>query len=481
MLERGRRIAKKYVLERPAGFGGMAEVWVATNQATGAEVCVKLLVLEGSGDEDEEEAALRFRREAHAAASLSHRAIVRVFDLLELDERGELLPAGARAPRAYAIVMELLHGETLGDVLARRGAVPLEEALDIFSPILSALGHAHRASVIHRDLKPDNIFLATEPDGHVIPKVLDFGVSKLEGAAAITVDGVIVGTPCFMSPEQAKGARRIDARSDVFSAGVLLYTALGGSNPFEGASTFAETVDAVLRRRLAPIAELPGPIWSVIERATEKDPARRFADAVELGDALGRAAGRKVTTESEPSFAAAAPSPSRLVEGGGALSGDPPPASAPRAVDPAVTVARSGPGVERGVAAARRWRAAVVAVAVAAAAIGLAAALLVSRGPAAREAPDRASLARGGASAPVVDVDPAPSAPSAASPAAPSPSRPELPADAPPTSAGADAKSGRGAGAARAPSSAGTLRRPASSAAPRRPGEEPHNARDPGF
>lgn len=464
VLERGRIVAKKYVLERPAGFGGMAELWVATNQATGAEVCVKLLVLADSGDGYEEEAALRFRREAHAAASLSHRAIVRVFDLLELDEHGDALSPGARAPRAYAIVMELLHGETLGDLLARRGAVPVEEALDLLFPIMSALGHAHRASVVHRDLKPDNIFLASEPDGHVIPKVLDFGVSKLEGGAAITVDGVIVGTPCFMSPEQAKGARRIDARSDVFSAGILLYTVLKGENPFEGAPTFAATVDAVLRRQLEPIAALPAPIWEVIARATEKDPARRFADAVEMGDALRRAAGRKAATESEPSLVAAAPSASRRLVDGVEPDDEP----APRGASAVAPVA------------ARRRRAVVAAAAGAAAAVGLTAALLASLGGrdagAPREPRARVGEVVTGAGAPEGD-------PAATGAASSDPASSAAPGDDAPASAAARPSRALGTKATRAPAARppAAPRRPAGSAAPRRPGEEPHNARDPGF
>jgi serine/threonine-protein kinase len=271
----------------------MSQVWVATNQATGAEVCVKLLVAGGDGAD---EAVERFRREAHAAAKLSHRAIVTVFDLLELDAEGEVTKG---PPAAYAIVMELLHGETLGERLAKRGKLPLEEALDIFLPVVSALGHAHRAAVIHRDIKPDNIFLARDPDGHVTPKVLDFGVSKLESARTITVDGVIVGTPSFMSPEQAKGAHQIDARSDVFSAGILFYMMLTGKNPFE-APNFSSVLDAVLRREVPPIEDIPRAIWAVIEQAVRKDPAARFADATEMSIALRKAAGRKATTESNP-------------------------------------------------------------------------------------------------------------------------------------------------------------------------------------
>lgn len=296
LFEAGKVLAKKYLLERPAGFGGMAQLWVATNQATGAEVCVKLLIPSG---EDRGEAVERFRREAHAAAMLSHRAIVRVFDLLELDENGETTKDAARA---YAIVMELLHGETLGDCLAKRGAIPLDEALDLFLPIVSALAHAHRAAVIHRDIKPDNIFLSREPDGQIIPKVLDFGVSKLSNAEAITIDGVLVGTPCFMSPEQAKGVRQLDARSDVFSAGILFYTMLTGRNPFEDAPTFAAVVEAVLRKQVRPIDGVSEEIWAVIERSTGKDPAARFADATEMSIALRKASGRKAITESNPAL-----------------------------------------------------------------------------------------------------------------------------------------------------------------------------------
>ena len=118
-------------------------------------------------------------------------------------------------------------------------------------PFLSALAHAHRAGVVHRDLKPDNIFLATDPDGHVIPKVLDFGVSKIESdgdaRSALTLDGVMLGTPSFMSPEQARGARDVDARSDVFSAGILFYMMLAGKNPFESES-FHSVVSAIIHR-----------------------------------------------------------------------------------------------------------------------------------------------------------------------------------------------------------------------------------------
>jgi serine/threonine protein kinase len=289
-LEEGTLLARKYRLLRTAGFGGMAQLWVAKNEATAAEVCVKVLVPDKSDDESVE----RFRREAYAAARLSHRAIVRVFDLIELGATGEVVTDGKIS--ALAIVMELLHGETLADLLMKKGKLPLEEALDIALPFLSALAHAHRAGVVHRDLKPDNIFLATDPDGQVIPKVLDFGVSKLEQERSITQDGVMLGTPSFMSPEQARGARNVDARSDVFSAGIVLYMMLSGKNPFES-DTFHSVVTAILQETPPPLPGLPEAVQAILDKALAKDPAARYADATELGLALRRAAGRSSFTD----------------------------------------------------------------------------------------------------------------------------------------------------------------------------------------
>ena len=291
-LAEGAVLARKYRLERPAGFGGMAQLWVATNLATGAEVCVKVLVPGVCG----EEAVERFRREAHAAARLTHRAIIRIFDLLELTEDGDL--ASGEEPAVLAIVMELLHGQTLGDAMVNRGKVTVEEALDIAVPVISALAHAHRAGVVHRDIKPDNIFLATDPDGLVIPKVLDFGISKFSApdAQVITMDGVMLGTPSFMSPEQANGSRHVDARTDVFSAGIVLYMMVAGQNPFE-CEGFQSVLAAIMRRDPPKPPELPDAIWNVLTMALAKDPDARFADCTEFGIALRRAAGRFSPTD----------------------------------------------------------------------------------------------------------------------------------------------------------------------------------------
>ena len=470
VLEPGRTIAKKYVLDRPAGFGGMAQLWVATNPATGAEVCVKLLVPDPEKGHDEELVA-RFRREAHAVASLSHRAIVRVFDLLEIDETGAAMKDKTREPYGYAIVMELLRGENLGDVLAKRGKIPTEEALDLFLPVLSALGHAHRAAIIHRDLKPDNIFLATEPDGHVIPKVLDFGVSKLEGGATITIDGVVVGTPSFMSPEQAKGARSIDARSDVFSAGILFYMMVGGRNPFDDGSTFASTVEAVLRREVPPIPELAPEIWSVIERAIRKDPAARFGDATEMSIALRKASGRRSPTESDPNIPLPAVASHSVVEPGSGSGTNEMPASS----------VLSRPDASDG--AARRRRTIVAGIVGACGAVIVAALVTVLSGPRASGTSDVARQESGPSTSAVTVAQGVDTVAESAPADTVAASGPVAPAVTPATSGSvAPPVVPRGRASVQPAGAARSAVAPRRQSAPvRKPGEEPHKARDPGF
>ena len=135
--------------------------------------------------------------------------------------------------------MELLRGETLASHMDAKRRFTLEETMAIVLPLLSALAHAHAQGIVHRDLKPDNVFLVVDPDGHVIPKILDFGISKLMQPAApkITTDGSMLGTPNYMSPEQARGQADVNARSDVFAAGILVYEMLSGDNPFATGAT----------------------------------------------------------------------------------------------------------------------------------------------------------------------------------------------------------------------------------------------------
>jgi serine/threonine-protein kinase len=278
-LEPGLLLAEKYRLLRPAGFGGMGAVWVARNEATAAEVAVKVLVLSREGVDDE--AIARFRREAHAAAQLYHRGIVRIFDLVELDSPGEEM---------LVLVMELLRGETLANEMDRKRRFSLEETLAIAFPLLSALAHAHAQGIVHRDFKPENVFLAVDPDGHVTPKILDFGISKLlqPQAPKITTDGAMLGTPNYMAPEQARGRADVDARCDIFSAGIVLYEMLSGANPFASGS-YHSVVAAILERDPDPIPGLAEEVWRVLRRSLEKEATLRYADASELAMALKRA------------------------------------------------------------------------------------------------------------------------------------------------------------------------------------------------
>ena len=270
VLEAG-EVLDKYKLVRPLAAGGMAHVWVAKNLATGAELALKVLLEDAP---QLPEASARFRREAHAASRLRHRAIVRVFDLVEV-------------PGAMVIVMELLHGETLGARLDREGKLDVADAAEVLLPILSALSHAHQVGIVHRDLKPDNIFLAREPDGEIIPKLLDFGISKLERASlpVITTDGNPLGTPGYMSPEQVRGAGDATPASDVFTMGTLLHRTLSGKNPFADES-YHSVVAAILERDAPAIPGLPGPVHDVLERCLAKEPGDRYANAGELKRAL---------------------------------------------------------------------------------------------------------------------------------------------------------------------------------------------------
>lgn len=271
VLEPGTVLANKYRLTHKTGVGGMGTVWSALNLATGAQVAIKLMLPELARYA---EAVDRFRHEAHATAQLSHRGIVRIFDLIEFGES-----------RSIAIVMELLRGRTLAAVLDERERLPLKDSLEIILPLLSALSYAHAAGVVHRDLKPDNVFLAVDPDGLVTPKILDFGISKLCFTdRAATREGCAIGTPGYMSPEQAKGLSSVDGRSDLFNVGILLYEMLSGKNPF--APCRRDKLAEVMKRVPKPLRGVSAEMQRVVFRALAKDPELRFADATQLARAL---------------------------------------------------------------------------------------------------------------------------------------------------------------------------------------------------
>jgi serine/threonine protein kinase len=269
-LTPGDVVGGKYVLLRPLGTGGMGEVWMATNASTGADVAVKALLPELALSSA---ALARFRDEAYATAMLSHRGIVRVFDLVEV----------APGAGSLLIVMELLRGHTLAQRLATLGPLCVAEALAVALPILSALSHAHGAGIVHRDVKPDNVFLSIEPDGQVFPKLVDFGISQLrQWGASSPSDGIVVGTPWYMSPEQARG-EEVDARCDVFGVGVLLYECLSGINPLRIGEA---TSSAGERSGPVPLGAVPASLRAVIARALAERREDRFSTAAELAEAL---------------------------------------------------------------------------------------------------------------------------------------------------------------------------------------------------
>jgi serine/threonine protein kinase len=270
-----RVVGNKVRLERKIGSGGMGDVWRGKHLVTGAEVAVKVLEPSTHPDED---AAERFRTEAHVSALLAHPSIVRVFDLFE-EKDGTL-----------ALVMELLVGRTLDERLSRDGPLEPDVAVAIGAPILGALDHAHAVGVIHRDVKPGNVFLHVEPDGRVTPKLLDFGVAKSAASKVQTMDGRILGTSRYVSPEQARG-ETLDGRSDLFSMAVVLYEAMTGESPF-AARDAARALENVIERVVDAHERIPPRVWLVLQKSLAKQAYARYASASAMADALVGATGK---------------------------------------------------------------------------------------------------------------------------------------------------------------------------------------------
>jgi serine/threonine-protein kinase len=271
-LATDRTLGGRYRLVESIARGGMAEVWEAHDDVLARPVAVKVLHPHLADDDGFVE---RFRREAVAAARLTHPGIVATFD------------AGADDGVAY-IVMELIRGHTLRQ--AMEGApMPAAEAVRIATAVADALEHAHRAGLVHRDVKPANILLCEAPTGGVRVKVADFGIAKLQsGGSDLTQTGAVVGTAKYLSPEQVEG-RSPDARSDVYALGVVLYEMLCGRPPFVGETELATALQHVQAMPSPPRqlrAGIPRPLEQVVLRAMAKDPADRFQSAADLRGAL---------------------------------------------------------------------------------------------------------------------------------------------------------------------------------------------------
>ena len=269
--------------------GGMGAVYRAQHAVLERIVAVKLLRPDLSANE---ELVGRFINEAKAASAIRHPGIIEVLDF-----------GHASDGRAY-FVMEMLEGETLAHRIEARGKLTEREAVVIARDIANALTAAHGMGIVHRDLKPDNVFLIPDPDLGERPKVLDFGIAKLADGARYTQTGMLMGTPAYMAPEQARAAGAIDSRADLYSLGCMLYEMLVGEPPFVavGAGEIVAlqlfgTVEAPSQR----VAGVSAAMDRVVMRLLEKEPAERFQTAGEVANALAEVLGeRREASESLP-------------------------------------------------------------------------------------------------------------------------------------------------------------------------------------
>lgn len=279
----GELVAGKYRVERVLGQGGMGAVLSARHEQLGQAVALK--VLHPTACESEESVA-RFMREAQLAAALESDHVVRIFDVGTLEDGVPFM------------VMERLLGEDLGQVLERRGPLPVEAAVECVYQATLGVADAHAAGFVHRDLKPSNLFLTRRRDGSAWVKVLDFGISKAMtdsvGDIHLTRTRTIVGSPLYMSPEQVRNSKRVDLRSDLWSLGVILHELLSGKPPFDG-----ETLPGVCARIAAdppdPLGrdDVPDELRELLDRCLQKDPDRRFGSALELSEALAALRSKK--------------------------------------------------------------------------------------------------------------------------------------------------------------------------------------------
>jgi serine/threonine protein kinase len=273
----GDLIAGKYRLEKVAGEGGMGIVYAAQHLVLRQRVAVKVLLPDAASSELVVE---RFAREAQAAARIQSEHVARVMD------------AGATATGAPFLVMEYLEGCDLEELLSVEGPLPLTDVVDYLMQALEALAHAHAVGLVHRDIKPANLFLAVRPDGGNVIKMLDFGISKAMRSTPeqkVLTGQAVLGSPVYMSPEQLRNAKDIDARADIWSLGVVAYELLCGKPPFDGDGV-GEIFAAILEKDPQPVHvvnwRLPPEVSAVIAKCLQRKPEDRWNDAAQLARAL---------------------------------------------------------------------------------------------------------------------------------------------------------------------------------------------------
>jgi len=334
----GETLCGKYLLQERLGQGGMGQVYRARNVLVGREVAIKVLRKEYAKNPT---IVTRFLREAQAANIVRHTNVVDVLDI-GTDEGG--IPF---------IVQELLHGQDLASyVRDALGKLSLRETMRFLGPVIEAVASGHERGVVHRDLKPENVFLA-DIDGKVVPKLLDFGISQIRpkaGEEKVTQLGTMMGTPQYMSPEQVRG-KEIDARTDVWSLGVMLYEVLSGRRPFTDPVPALYVaicgMDPVPLRTAAP--DVPHAVSDVVDQCMLRDQSLRYPDARALAQALftayqtarpsgGASGGRIVAAAAAPPSGASHPAPRHA----GSPHPESPPAAPPRA-EPSPTDAEDAP------------------------------------------------------------------------------------------------------------------------------------------
>ncbi|NUP10226.1 MAG: serine/threonine protein kinase [Polyangiaceae bacterium] len=274
MLEKGRVLAGRYELERLLAQGGMGEVWVARHRLLDVSVAVKLMSRKTRTNST---LRARFEREAKVGARLRTPHVVQVLDY-DVDDETPFL------------AMELLEGQDLSAVGKARPRFAFAEAVDLLAQAARGLAAAHEVGIIHRDVKPSNLFLARVSAGQEIVKVLDFGIAKIPDEDKLTRTNVVLGSPAYMSPEQVM-AKPIDARSDVWSLGVVAFWMLAGELPFAGpnATAVSERIVKGDRPSLGDLVRgLPEELDDIFERALALDPKERFASTLELAEELTR-------------------------------------------------------------------------------------------------------------------------------------------------------------------------------------------------
>lgn len=273
----GQTLDNRYRIERLIGRGGMGSVYLARHVVIGRPLAVKIL---DARQLEDGQGFKRVFREAQTAAGIGHPNIVDVVDV------------GTTPYNDPYLVMEYLAGEDLAQLMSRTGPASVPTALAVLEPILRALVAAHGAGIVHRDLKPSNIFLVRHAGAPPSVKLIDFGVAKLLGPnpeGKITVTGALVGTPSYMSPEQAVGMETLDARVDLYAVGVILYEFLTGELPFRGAN-YNELIYHIVRDEVPPPcppgAALPPEVVSLVLKATRKTATERYQSAAEMLEAF---------------------------------------------------------------------------------------------------------------------------------------------------------------------------------------------------